>query len=179
MATGWNDGLCQDYDKGLGRWFADRLGARQQLRRDFEMTQQHITQEQATQIAAQFAEDATYEFNIANAAIKHYIDQCADAELHTKQVERGLDKATAQLAEIAATEPVGYAVPTFNFDNSVIKPVHYAGTVPLFTRPMPADVTELVEALEKLASLGNGDQYGNSDGNMIARDALAKFKGAK
>ena len=75
--TGWGNGLSQDYDKGLGRWFADRLGARQQLRRDFEMTQQHITQEQETQIAAQFAEDATYEFNIANAAIKHYIDQCA------------------------------------------------------------------------------------------------------
>lgn len=36
---------------------------------------QHITQEQATQIAAQFAEDATYEFNIANAAIQHYLDQ--------------------------------------------------------------------------------------------------------
>lgn len=50
----------------------------------------------------------------------------------------------------------------------------------LFTRPMPAqDVTELVEALEKLARLGNGDQYGNSDGNMIARMALSKYKGAK
>ena len=34
--------------------------------------------------------------------------QLADAELHTKQVERGLDKATAQLAEIAAIEPVFY-----------------------------------------------------------------------
>ena len=41
------------------------------------------------------------------------------------------------------------------------------------------DVTELVEALEKLARLGNGDHYGNSDGNMIARDALSKYKGAK
>ena len=73
----------------------------------------------------------------------------------------------------------------------------------LFTRPMPVqsaehclwarnghepcqrvkpaqDVNaELVEALEKLARLGNGDQYGNSDGNMIARTALAKHKGAK
>ena len=36
---------------------------------------QHITQEQATQIAAQLAEDAAYEFNIANAAIQHYLDQ--------------------------------------------------------------------------------------------------------
>ena len=52
--------------------------------------------------------------------------------------------------------------------------------VPLFTRPMPAqDVTELVEALEKLARLGNGEHYGNSDGNMIARTALSKYKGAK
>lgn len=32
---------------------------------------------------------------------------------------------------------------------------------------------ELVEALEKLARLGNGDHYGNSQGNMIAREALA------
>lgn len=35
----------------------------------------YITKKQATQIAAQFAEDATYEFNIANAAIQHYLDQ--------------------------------------------------------------------------------------------------------
>ena len=32
---------------------------------------------------------------------------------------------------------------------------------------------ELVAALEKLARLGNGDQYGNSIGNEIARQALA------
>ena len=37
--TGWDNGLCQDYDKGLGRWFANRLGARQQLRQDFKMIQ--------------------------------------------------------------------------------------------------------------------------------------------
>lgn len=35
MATGWNTGLCQDYDRGLGRWFANRLGAREQLRKVF------------------------------------------------------------------------------------------------------------------------------------------------
>ncbi len=35
----------------------------------------------------------------------------------------------------------------------------------------------LAAALEKLAKLGNGDKYGNSDGNMIAIAALAKVKG--
>ena len=118
--------------------------------------------------------------------------QLADAELHTKQVERGLDKATAQLAAIRAQEPAlvvekepdYWSVGHFHEGSKPhIKPTKVwclpIGTQ-LFTRPMPAqDVTELVEALEKLASLGNGDQYGNSDGNMIARDALAKFKGAK
>ena len=36
---------------------------------------------------------------------------------------------------------------------------------------------ELLEALQKLAKLGNGDRYGNSDGNMIARAAIAKAEG--
>ena len=36
---------------------------------------------------------------------------------------------------------------------------------------------ELLAALEKLARLGNGETYGNSDGNMIARAAIAKAEG--
>ena len=36
---------------------------------------------------------------------------------------------------------------------------------------------ELVEALEKLARLGNAEQYGNSEGNTIAQAALAKARG--
>lgn len=132
------------------------------------------------------AEQNRLDMQKADDLLQSQAERIAELEAKLKAADdidtllcKEIDTLRAQLAEIAATEPVGYAVPTFNFDNSVIKPVHYAGTVPLFTRPMPADVTELVEALEKLASLGNGDQYGNSDGNMIARDALAKFKGAK
>lgn len=34
-------------------------------------------------------------------------------------------------------------------------------------------------ALEQLARLGNGDQLGNSDGNMIARRALAELGGGE
>ena len=37
-------------------------------------------------------------------------------------------------------------------------------------------VRELVEALDKLARLGNGQHYGNSDGNCIAQAILAKAK---
>ena len=50
--TGWDNGLSQDYDKGLGRWFANRLGARQQLRQDFEMTQVLIDRATLEQLVA-------------------------------------------------------------------------------------------------------------------------------
>ena len=44
----------------------------------------------------------------------------------------------------------------------------------------PQGPTEvLVEALEKLARLGNGDRYGNSDGNIIAQEALSRYKAEK
>ena len=42
---------------------------------------------------------------------------------------------------------------------------------------LEAKLEKAVESLEKLARLGNGDLYGNSDGNMIARITLAKLKG--
>ena len=113
------------------------------------------------------------------------------------------DALRAQLAAIDAAEPVAKLKPCkegwfIDLDNP---PPTTGETIELFTRPMPPiiglqdvhdaitadptladcaqDVTELVEALEKLARLGNGDQYGNSDGNMIARNALSKYKGAK
>jgi hypothetical protein len=36
----------------------------------------------------------------------------------------------------------------------------------------------LLEALKKLACLGNGDKYGNSDGNCIAIEAIKKAEEA-
>jgi hypothetical protein len=44
---------------------------------------------------------------------------------------------------------------------------------------LEAKLAKAVEALEKLARLGNGDRYGNSDGNTIARTTLAELKGEK
>lgn len=41
---------------------------------------------------------------------------------------------------------------------------------------VPAADAGMVEALEKLARLGNGDKYGNSDGNLIAQAALAAHR---
>ena len=40
-----------------------------------------------------------------------------------------------------------------------------------------AAAPDLLDALEKLARLGNGDEYGNSTGNLIARAAIAKATG--
>lgn len=86
----------------------------------------------------------------------------------------------AELATIAATEPVAAVNDLHNARMFTLEANGYSRKDKLFTRPMPAqDVTELVDALEKLARLGNGEHYGNSDGNMIARDALTKYKGAK
>jgi hypothetical protein len=39
-----------------------------------------------------------------------------------------------------------------------------------------AENIRLRDALETLARLGNGDKYGNSDGNIIAREALEGTK---
>jgi len=44
---------------------------------------------------------------------------------------------------------------------------------------LEAKLAKAVGSLEKLARLGNGDLYGNSDGNMIARITLAELKGEK
>ena len=42
------------------------------------------------------------------------------------------------------------------------------------TRPLE---TQMLEALEKLACLGNGDMPGNSEGNCIAQAAIKAAKG--
>ena len=90
------------------------------------------------------------------------------------------DALRAKLAAIDAAEPAGVLLPD-EFDGHVFEPTNGWPFGPLFTRPMPAqDVNaKLVAALEKLARLGNGEHYGNSDGNMIAHAALSKYKGAK
>jgi hypothetical protein len=46
-------------------------------------------------------------------------------------------------------------------------------------KELEVELAKAVEALERLARLGNGDRYGNSDGNMIARTTLAELKGEK
>ena len=42
-----------------------------------------------------------------------------------------------------------------------------------------AERAMLLDAMHKLARLGNGDHFGNSEGNMIARAAIAQIEGAQ
>jgi hypothetical protein len=42
---------------------------------------------------------------------------------------------------------------------------------------LEAKLAKAVVTLDKLARLGNGEKFGNSDGNMIARAALAEING--
>jgi hypothetical protein len=41
---------------------------------------------------------------------------------------------------------------------------------------MTAKLAKAVEALDRLARLGNGDRYGNSEGNVIAQTTIAEIK---
>ena len=43
-----------------------------------------------------------------------------------------------------------------------------------FARDLERRLAVAREALERLAKLGNGERYGNSEGNEIAREALAQ-----
>ena len=111
--------------------------------------------------------------------------------LRAKNVETRAERDTlrAELAEIAATEPVAKLKPCkegwfIDLDNP---PPITGETIELFTRPMPAlDMTELVEVLEMIVSTHQGHcehhvgvskhSYNLAD---IAEEALSKYKGAK
>ena len=83
-----------------------------------------------------------------------------------------IDQLRAELATIAATEPVSLATDqTDEFGEVIYREV--------FTRPMPAqDVTELVEALSALVDCITETRGTNADAALIkARDALSKYKG--
>lgn len=84
--------------------------------------------------------------------------QLADAELHTKQVERGLDKATAQLAAIAAAEPVAWLYTAHD------------GSVQAFTNEPPHRLKELCKPVVNRA-IPPVQRESMSDGALI--DAVA------
>ena len=109
--------------------------------------------------------------------------ELVDAELHTKQVERGLDKATAQLAEIEKTEPVAWinlaaSSKMFRF----LAPTEEDGTVvkdwqPLFTRPIPAQGVEasmikLPEPVELNPAANSVMGHSDATLKQAVRDAL-------
>jgi len=102
------------------------------------------------------------------------------------------DALRAQLAEIAATEPVAYRwvwkskpwdIEGWCYTNTPPTLPELQEIEPLFARPMPAqDVTELVEALEEYGRAGVGnstDWRVQLSALRLATAALSKYKGAK
>ena len=75
---------------------------------------------------------------------------------------------------LPAQEPIGYAVPTFDFDNSVIKKVHYAGTVPLYTTPPQRTWVGLTA--EEILDLFDASNVYGSKWIEFARAVEAKLK---
>jgi len=49
-STGWNNGLSQDYDKKLGTWFADKPGAKHELREQFQQKDTDLTDDEISDV---------------------------------------------------------------------------------------------------------------------------------
>ena len=111
--TGWDNGLSQDYDKGLGRWFANRLGARQQLRQDFEMTQVLIDRATLEQLVE--AAEGLMEWQVKNVKVWH------NSAYDTMDMRLGQLRAALAGAEPRKVEKVKRREPTIDLGK-------YAGT---------------------------------------------------
>ena len=111
--TGWDNGLSQDYDKGLGRWFANRLGARQQLRQDFEMTQVLIDRATPEQLVE--AAEGLMEWQVKNVKVWH------NSAYDTMDMRLGQLRAALAGAEPRKVEKVKRREPTIDLGK-------YAGT---------------------------------------------------
>jgi len=72
----------------------------------------------------------------------------AQAKLVVTDIDGHIVRDVRKPKKAAAREPIGYAVPTFDFDNSVIKKVHYSGTVPLYTAPPQRPWVGLTDELQ-------------------------------
>lgn len=129
--TGWNNGLCQDYDAGLGRWFADRLGSRYELRKTF-MTTQHTVESLLKRLKASLSPnklDAEIEAEFIalqakcdekDAEIERLNRQCRlfDAAAFKARIEAKtlVDAAEAKIAAMESRQPVAYRT-WFDADN--------------------------------------------------------------
>jgi hypothetical protein len=83
-------------------------------------------------------------------------DECEFAEDADLQAVFRARRTTPPAQPAPVQEPIGYAVPTFDFDNSVIKKVHYAGTVPVYATPpeaQPVPVQEPSISVQWLAEM--------------------------
>jgi hypothetical protein len=93
-------------------------------------------------------------------ALKKYHYYTIDAGLpNQSMLNKGYAAYQAGLkaiAELESQEPIGYAVSTFDFDNSIIYKVHYKHTVPLYTHPPQRTWVGLTDEEIKTICVENG-----------------------
>jgi len=83
--------------------------------------------------------------------------------------DAAIEAGKQAIAELESQEPIGYAVSTFDFDNSIIYKVHYEHTVPLYTHPpQRTEPPAWFPAVENILN-----EYG-----LQAIDFVADFKAA-
>ena len=122
------------------------------------------------------------EFDAKRAARRHAGTEVYTAEYYAAPVSEAKAQGVVMPAELARAFITGEScdgVYSVVIQSETLKEMHAVHRWITSFNAAPAAPTAdagLVEVLEKLARLGNGDQYGNSDGNMIAQAALSAHR---
>lgn len=142
------------------------------------MTQPTTLREIITNILDQHAAYKTWE-EVADAIVKElHLKEDSDfsvADMHSL-AKAGLGYARSEIPASLKDFKAGYVAAAVDWNVEDLRKLN-AGLVAEIAE-LKRQQAVLVEALERLARLGNGDRYGNSEGNMIAIAALDAVKPA-
>lgn len=111
-------------------------------------------------------QECPHSCNPINNPCWHYIQMITE----NANLRQQLEQANARIAELAQHN-IKLIDASYDHDLRDANIKLHAQNAKLQT-----DCAVMWSALERLAKLGNGDQYGNSEGNIISRDALRRWE---